>query len=142
MTLAVGLVLAVLTFVFIAYPLFKRKPPLADSVGDEKLQELHSKRDTTYSMLKELEFDFQAGTLTEEDYQDLETRYKRKAISILKELDGSEKSTEIDEEIEKQVRELRQSRGRFCTQCGASCQESDSFCSRCGASLGKGERVD
>lgn len=142
MTLAVGLVLAVLTFAFIAYPLFKRKPPPAGSVGDEKLQELHSKRDTTYSMLKELEFDFQAGTLTEEDYQDLETRYKRKAISILKELDGSEKSTEIDEEIEKQVRELRQSRGRFCTQCGESCQESDSFCSRCGASLGKGEHVD
>ncbi len=142
MTLVVGLVLAVLTFAFIVYPLFKRRSPSAGSAENEKLQELHSKRDTTYSMLKELEFDFQSGILTEGDYQDLETRYKRKAISILKEIDGSEKGTEIDEEIEKQVRELRQSRGRFCPQCGVSCQESDRFCSRCGATLGKGERVD
>ena len=142
MTLIIALVLAVATFAFIVYPLFKRRPPSADSVEDEKLQELHSNRDTTYSMLKELEFDFQAGTLTEEDYRDLEARYKRKAISVLKKIDGLEKGTDIDEEVERQVRELRQSKGRFCPQCGASCQEDDRFCSRCGTSLSKRSHID
>ncbi len=142
MTVFVTLVLTALTFAFIAYPFFKRRWRSVDSGEDEKLQELHSNRDTTYSMLKELEFDFQAGTLTEGDYRDLEARYKRKAISVLKEIDGLEKGADIDEEVERQVRELRQSKGRFCPQCGAGCQESDRFCSRCGANLGKGERVD
>ena len=142
MTVFVALILVVLTFAFVVYPLFKRRLPSANSVGDEKLQELHSKRDTTYSMLKELEFDFQSGTLTEEDYRDLEARYKRKAISILRDIEGLEKGISVAEEIEKQVQELRRSKGWFCPQCGARCQEGDRFCSRCGASLSQGERGD
>ena len=142
MTLFVALVLAVLTFAFITYPFFKQRLRSVDSTDDEKLQELHSKRDTTYAMLKELEFDFQSGILTEEDYRDLETRYKRKAISILRDVDDLEKGTNVEDEIEKQVRELRQGKGGFCPQCGARCREGDRFCSRCGTSLSQGGRVD
>jgi len=142
MTVFVALILVVLIFAFVVYPLFKRRLPSANSVGDEKLQELYSERDTTYSMLKELEFDFQSGILTDEDYHDLETRYKRKAISILRGVDDLEKGTKVEEEIEKQVRELRQSKGQLCPQCGARYQESDRFCSRCGASLSQEEHVD
>ena len=142
MTIFVALVLTALTFAFVAYPLFKQKSRSVDSVEDEKLQELHSKRDTTYSMLKELEFDFQSGTLTKEDYQDLEARYKGKAISILRDIDDVGKDTEMEEEMEKQVLELRQSKGQFCPQCGARRQEGDRFCSHCGASLSQGGHVD
>ena len=142
MSVFVALALTVLTFAFIIYPLFKQRSSSADSVADEKLRELYSKRDTTYSMLKELEFDYQSGILTEEDYRDLEARYKRKAISILRDTDGLEKGAEVDEEIEKQVQKLRQSKGKFCPQCGTRYQESDRFCSRCGTSLSKGKGVD
>ncbi len=142
MTILVAVVLTVLTFTFIAYPFFRQRSRSVGSVEDEKLQELHSKRDTTYSMLKELEFDFQSGILTEEDYRDLEARYKRKAISTLRDIDDLEKGTEVEEEIEKQVLQLRRSKGRFCPQCGTRCQEVDRFCSRCGASLRQEERVD
>ncbi len=142
MTVFIALALTVLTFTFIVYPLFKRRSPSADSVEDEKLQELHSKRDTTYSMLKELEFDFQSGILTEEDYRELEARYKGKAISILRGIDDSKGSTEVEDEIERQVLELRRGKGQFCPQCGARCQDGDRFCSHCGASLSQGEGVD
>lgn len=135
MTVFVAVALAVLTFAFVTYPLLKRRARLVGSAEDDKLRELSSKRDTTYSMLKELEFDLQSGILTEEDYQDLEVRYKRKAISILRDIDDSEKGTEVEEEIEKQILELRRGKGRFCPQCGARCQEGDCFCSRCGTSL-------
>ena len=142
MTIFVVVVLTVLAFVFIVYPLFKQRSRSADSVKDEKLQELHSKRDTTYSMLKELEFDFQSGILTDEDYHDLETRYKRKAISILRDTDALEKDTGVEDELEKQILQLRRSKGLFCPQCGARRQEGDRFCSRCGTSLSQGGHVD
>jgi cytochrome c-type biogenesis protein CcmI len=141
-TIFIAILLTVLTFAFIAYPLLKQRVRSVDSVEDEKSQELHTKRDTTYSMLKELEFDLQSGILTEEDYQDLEARYKRKAISILRDIDDVGKDTEVEEEIEKQVLELRQSKGQFCPQCGARRQEGDRFCSHCGASLSQGGHVD
>lgn len=133
-----ALVLTVATFVFVTYPLLKRKPASVGSVEDDRLGELTSKRNTAYSMLKELEFDFQSGVLTGEDYRDLEARYKKKAISLLRDIDGLEKGTGAEEEIEKQVLELRRSKGRFCPQCGARCQEGDRFCSQCGAKLRKG----
>jgi cytochrome c-type biogenesis protein CcmI len=142
MTVAIALLLTVLTFAFVAYPLFKQRSRSVGSTQDEKVQELHSKRDTTYSMLKELEFDFQSGILTDEDYHDLETRYKRKAISILRDTDALEKDTGVEDELEKQILQLRRSKGLFCPQCGARHQEGDRFCSRCGTSLSQGGHVD
>lgn len=142
MIIAVALLLTVLIFAFIVYPLLKQKSRSVDSAEGEKLQELHSKRDTTYSMLKELEFDLKSGVLTEEDYRNLEASYKKKAVSILKDIDNVEKGTEVEEEIETQILELRRGKGRFCPQCGARYQENDRFCSHCGARLGQGGRVD
>ena len=135
MTVFVAILLTVLTFAFIAYPLFKQRLRLADPAEDEKLRELHSSRATTYSMLKELEFDFHSGILSEGDYRELEARYKEKAISILKDIDYLEKGMSAEEEIERQVLELRRSRTRLCHQCGTSYQEDDRFCSHCGNSL-------
>jgi hypothetical protein len=142
MTVFVALVLAIVTFVFITYPLFKRRLRSVDAADDEKLRELHFKRDTTYSMLKELEFDLQAGILTKKDYQELERRYKGKAISILRGIDDSKKGTGVEDEIERQVLELRRDAGQFCPQCGARYQEGGRFCSHCGASLSQGGHVD
>ncbi len=142
MTIFAVVALVVLTFVFIVYPLFRRKLPEVGLTEDEKLQELRSKRDTTYSMLKEMEFDLQSGILTEEDYHDLEARYKRKAISILRGIDDLKRGTNMGDEIEKRVLELRRSKGRFCSQCGTRYQEGDRFCSRCGTSLSQGEQAD
>jgi hypothetical protein len=107
MTIFVAVLLTVLSLVFIAYPFFRQKWSLSASNEDEKFRELHSRQDTTYFMLKELEFDFQSGILTEEDYRDLEVRYKRKAISILKDADNMEKGTEVEGDIEEQVKKLR-----------------------------------
>lgn len=139
MTVFIAILLTVLTFAFITYPFFRQRVRSADSSDDEKLQELHSKRNTAYSMLKELEFDFQSGILTEEDYRELEARYKRKAIAILRNIDASEKGTNVEDEIEKQVLELRRSKGQFCPQCGARHQDGDRFCPRCGANLSREE---
>ena len=137
-----ALILTAITFIYVTYPLFKQQLHSAESVEDESLQELHSRRDTIYSMLKEIEFDYQSGILTDEDYHDLETRYKRKAIATLKDLDGMKKGTKIDKEIEKQVLEIRRSQGWFCSQCGVKRQEADRFCSHCGASLSGGKGDD
>ena len=106
MTIFVDVLLAVLGVVFIAFPFFNKNR--AGASGDEaRYRELHSKRDTTYSMLKEIEFDYQSGILNEEDYKDLEARYKRNAISILKDTDGLERK-DTGGDIEEQVRKLRQ----------------------------------
>lgn len=155
MSIAIALVLTAVVFGFVAYPFFRQKVKTAAVAGDDKFRELHSKRDTTYSMLKELEFDYQSGILTEEDYRELEARYKRKAISILKDADELEKGSQVVDDIEAQVLHLRrqkktgnggggaginavktrQGQAKFCSQCGTASKENDLFCSSCGAKL-------
>lgn len=142
MIIFISLLLTTLTFGFIVYPFFKERLGSVKPAGDEKLQELHSRRDRSYSMLKELEFDYQSGILTMEDYRDLEAKYKSKAISVLKEMDDLKKGADLAEEIEKQVLKLRQSKERFCPQCGKRYEEGDRFCSQCGARLGQGGSGD
>ena len=100
MTVFIAVLLTSLTFAFIVYPFFKQKPRSTDVADDAQLQELHFKRDTSYSMLKELEFDFQSGTLTEDDYRDLEANYKNKAISVLKNMDDVGKGAHLEDKSE------------------------------------------
>lgn len=135
MTIFAAVLLAVATFAAVTYPFFRRKPAEAEPGEDEKAQELHFKRDATYAMLKELEFDYAAGTLSKEDHRELEARYKSKAVSILKRLDGLQEESPLEDEIEKQVRRLRRSKGRFCPQCGTKQPASARFCADCGARL-------
>lgn len=165
MTIFVALLITALTFAFVAYPLYRQRRRPANPAVDDRLGELLSNRDTTYSMLKELEFDYQSGILSKEDYQELEARYKGKAISVLKGIDGlkdvdgveadiekqvlklrrgkdSQPEVAAEDDIEKQVLGLRHVRNSFCPQCGDKRQPNDRFCSRCGANLSKGEPVD
>lgn len=153
-----ALVLTVLTFVFIVYPLIKQTARPAHAANDDKQHELYSRRDTTYSMLKELEFDFQSGILTEDDYNDLSARYKNQAISILKHLDDAEKETNPEDEIEKQILGLRRGTGqRRPGTIGNSGKDAaieeqiekkiqnlrqgtERFCSQCGAKHQTGDR--
>jgi hypothetical protein len=160
MTVFVTLVLLALTVAVVGYPLFrKHRESLIESAEDEQLTELYSKRDSTYSAIKELEFDLSSGSLSKEDYGNLEASYKMKAISLLKDIDDLEKGTRVDDEIERQILELRQTKGDlekgtgvdedierqvqklrqaggvFCPQCGASSQKGDKFCFECGTRL-------
>ena len=137
MIVLVATIVGVLAVAFIAYPLFRKgsRKGLAEPVEDERLQELRSRRDAIYSAIEELELDFKSGTLAEEDYRDLEASYRRQALPLLKDIDALEKATEVEDEIEKQVRQARQAKALLCPHCGTRYLEGDRFCSRCGASL-------
>ncbi len=139
MTIVVAVVLTILTLILIVYPLFRRRSSSEGQNENEELQDLDSKRKASYSMLQELEFDSRSGVISKEDY--LEERNRRKAISLPKEIDDLKKATELEEEIEKQILELRRHKGEVCPQCGARCQDDDRFCSGCGANLNKGGRI-
>ena len=108
MTIFAALVLTILTFIAVILPFFRQKTRPLYAVTNEESQELLFKRDTTYAMLKELEFDYKSGVLTEADYRDLEDRYKRKGVSILKDIDSLTGETGIDTAIEKRGKRLRQ----------------------------------
>lgn len=55
-----------------------------------ELEDLYIQREGTYSTLKELEFDYEAGKLMDEDYRELRARYSAEAVRLLQRIDELE----------------------------------------------------
>ncbi len=79
--------------IYVAWPLLFGRTRAESFLGEEPsepvLQRLLFQRDTVYAAMKELEFDLAMGNLSQEDYQQLQDRYKRKAVAILKRIDDA-----------------------------------------------------
>src|SRR3990172_1942287 len=88
MTLVAIFTVMALSFGAIAWPFLTRRvngDPAPKPVTP--LDDLVSQRDTTYQALKELEFEYNLGNLSDADYADLRERYRTQAAGVLQKLD-------------------------------------------------------
>ena len=108
--------LTLLVATLILYPLMKKgKDVERESSFKDKLDQLLLQKESSYLALKELEFDYRIGKLSQQDYESLRSKLERTALSLLKDIErleqekGREKEieSEIDEEIEKEVVRMR-----------------------------------
>ena len=139
----------------------KRGPAL---LQDFEVSELLTQKDATLFAINELESDYEIGSLSKGDYQELRTKYEEKAVALIKTVDelrsesGLGEKSHIDEEIEARVSSLRANRSTTesdiearvsklrhankgmpnsisCPACGAQIEFGARFCSRCGITL-------
>src|SRR5689334_9596158 len=129
MALIIAILLGVAALAFVLYPLYRRdgSMPLGASRGEQlkMASVLAGTGDATHVMqtssevvaeqeqsariaLQEVEFDYQLGNIEEPDYQALRGRYMRRALLALK--SRYEREQEIDDEIEVQLRKLKETR--------------------------------
>ena len=78
------------TMGIVLWPLFgkRREPEDPARSADDRRLELTEQKATQYRALKELTFDYEAGHLSEDDYQTLRARYEAHAGEILTALDA------------------------------------------------------
>lgn len=155
-----GLILLALAVLAIAWPLLREQPepdqptselPQPEDSPADPLVELEAQRDSLYRAIKELEFDYQVGKVSEVDYQAFDAQLKEQAVTVLREIDALEAveaDPALEARLEAEIAALRRnghvaSPGgpapgrdtRFCPQCGQGVQGDDRFCARCGAVL-------
>src|SRR3990172_6688163 len=91
----------------------KRGPAL---LQDFEVSELLTQKDATLFAINELESDYEIGSLSKNDYQELRKKYEEKAVALIKTVDdlrserGLDEVSYIDEEIEARVSSLRAAR--------------------------------
>ncbi|NIS71014.1 MAG: zinc-ribbon domain-containing protein [Proteobacteria bacterium] len=133
-------------------PLFRPEPLESVSPKKKENQEqiLQRRKEEVYEAIKEMDIDYGMGKISKDDYQELTSQYKAKAIQIVRELDAVEGEDDIDRAIEREVQQLRKE-GRpkekkrngkgavwninFCPQCGRKVDPNDNFCQDCGMTL-------
>lgn len=75
---------------FVLWPLLRRGGAVRGilPIPQDRRDELNEEKRASYRALKELEFDYEAGHLSQDDYAGLSSRYEGRAAQILKELDA------------------------------------------------------
>jgi cytochrome c-type biogenesis protein CcmI len=130
--LVVGaIILTVAVAAFVVYPLFRSERWALAGTASQS-EELFRRRDRIYAELRDLDFDYRVGKVSAQDYQEAREQLEVEAARILQAIDVEIKA--IDEEIEREVRRLRESQ-RSCPSCGAAIAPNARFCASCGEPL-------
>lgn len=145
------LIITLIAAALAAYPLLSKRPAGQSADGssqsnEDRLSELLEKKQTIYSALKELEFDYRTGKISDDDYRQMIGGHKAEAVAILKAIEEAVKRSDFGDEIEKRVMELRRSSQAAkkapvawtCSSCGERLGAEDNFCSACGAKIARG----
>lgn len=143
-----GLALALVVLPFVVEPFWRRgrgsrrlaRTALADTAGASK--------DAALVAVRDLDFDFQTGKVTEADYQPLRQQLllaaaqAASAEATARPAARTPGGARVDDDIETAVRELRLSRHAAhspapatCATCGTVAAGTDKFCGHCGAAL-------
>lgn len=94
---------------FIFSPMFRNKGRdlnmVLDSTPDTQ-KNLQSKRSELMLTLRELDFDFEMGKLSKEDYTNLKKKYEAETIDILRQIDAEKDAwdkfqSKLDQKLEK-----------------------------------------
>jgi len=122
---------------YVAIPLFSKKEKAADH---QELDMFHQQR-LIRETIRDLEFDFQTGKLSREDYETLIAEREQaiqKADSVIGKTVGmktAELLNKLEAEIQEAKEKLNPSIELVCPQCGHEHKKGDKFCSKCGAKL-------
>jgi len=139
--------LVVLSGIYIMTPLFREpKGNLeVDLLAETEMDRLLNRKAVVYTNLKDLEFEYRMGRLSDADFKRLEAGYKVEAANILQKLDQLGVEKNIDVTIERDVaahkarlfpkEEAPQQASVTCPSCGAAIIPGKKFCADCGLRL-------
>ncbi len=107
LTTLLAAIISLLAIFYAVSPLLK--PGKATLVlDDDKFTELLGRKDATLQAIKDLEFDYRVGKISHEDFQRLDQRLRRQAISLLQQLEKMAPATStLDEQLETIIAQFR-----------------------------------
>jgi hypothetical protein len=126
MEIVLILVLVVVVILIVGYPLINPERYRDETVpasASNKYDDLYTERETTFEALRDLQFEYATGKLSQSDYEQLKGRYEVQAANILQQIDGLQTKSKTAEGT------------RACPRCKTTMSMQDKFCTKCGAKL-------
>ena len=128
MDLVIGVVLIVAAAAFVAAPFLRSEPPI-EMVGATPRGQLERQKLDAYAAIKEAEFDYRMGKLSDTDFTALRERYSVQAVQAIAALESAHAQHKTLAEVR------RPTRIAFCPTCGRGVPPRANFCPACGRSL-------
>src|SRR3990172_4533239 len=119
------ILLAIAVSAVIVWPLLRARSQVTifnSFDSNHKAGDLQDRKETIYAAIKDIEFDYQMGKLSEEDFKALRQQYKEEAVSLLKEIDKAQSKVAMPGVKKKSP----QNTGiNFCWICGTGVTDKD-----------------
>jgi len=145
MVYLVTLLVMLAAFIVVARPLIRSaRDGGREPGGVSPRSDLIGRRDAAYRAIKELDFEYQLGNLSESDYRGLRDRYRREAAAILREMDSATKTAGAGEASPSSLATAASTSTASsqadppCPSCGTPTEAGDRRCWSCGARLEAG----
>lgn len=126
MTVVVAALLAVSVFVYI---LFVRKGDIPEPVPVSPVQHLDDRKQAIYENLRDLQFEYRVGKLSDDDYQATKQSLQRELALVLAETEKTVKRLDLVPAKPKPTVANR------CPHCGANFAQALKFCGECGKQM-------
>lgn len=126
--LIIGLLILTAALAFVSLP-FRQGSRKGDVLAPKTVVTQDGRRESIFAALRDLDFDFRTGKVSEEDYQPLRAQLTIEAAQYIE----SEKNKDEQLEALIQTRRKAKSQGVTCEQCGAPMKAGQQFCSKCGS---------
>ena len=128
----------VLTLAALAFALFVRAKDIPEPVPVSPVQHLDDRKQAIYENLRDLQFEYRLGKLSDEDYQKSKQALQKELAIVLAETEQTLRqlglATARSAAAPKPVKPAPR-RGSVCPHCGASFAQALKFCGECGKAI-------
>ena len=126
------LIAAALTLAVILYTLFVRAQDLPEPAPVNPLQHLEGRKAAIYENLRDLQFEYRVGKLSDEDYQRTKKDMQAELAVVLAEMDRGKQMSGTPVVT---APKAKADTGKVCPHCGAKFEKALKFCGECGKAM-------
>lgn len=132
MVLSAAVVLVVATLLF---TLFVRSQDIPEAPAISPTAHLEERKAQIYENLRDLQFEFRLGKLSDADYQKTKVDLQRELAKVLAEIDAVQPAPVQRKAAAAVVQSKPKADGKSCPHCGAAFPQPMRFCGECGKAM-------
>jgi hypothetical protein len=114
------------------YTLFVRAQDVPEPLPVSPIQHLEDRKRAIYDNLRDLQFEYRLGKLSDDDYQQTKQALQKELAGVLAETEETIKRLGL---TAAKAASAKKSAGTACPHCGATFQQKLKFCGECGKAI-------
>jgi hypothetical protein len=118
------------------FTLFVRAKDIPEPLPVSPIQHLEDRKQAIYDNLRDLQFEYRLGKLSDEDYQQTKQALQKELAMVLAETEATIKRLGlIPQRVPKTVSSAARISGTVCPHCGANFRQALKYCGECGRAI-------
>jgi hypothetical protein len=119
------------------FTLFVRAQDVPEPLPVSPIQHLEDRKQAIYENLRDLQFEYRLGKLSDEDYQQTKQALQKELAGVLSEMEATIKRLGLMPQRvpAKKVSSAPRPSGTVCPHCGAKFSQSLKYCGQCGRAI-------